>query len=69
MAYNPTATGQTVGTKNPSRLGRVYGDLELTDVGLRSFSNRHYLLCAKYYDDQKLGNETKYQNGGHCVER
>jgi hypothetical protein len=27
---------------------------------LRSFTNQHYPLGAKYYYDQKLGNKTKY---------
>ena len=36
---------------------------------LRSFTNQHYPLGAKYYDDQKLGNETKYKNAGECCNR
>jgi hypothetical protein len=33
-------------------------------TSLRSFTNQHVPLGAKYYNDQKLGNKSEYENAG-----
>jgi hypothetical protein len=38
-------------------------------IVLRSFTNQHYPLGAKYDYDQKLGNKTKYKNAGESCKR
>ena len=40
--------------------------LETVQTYLRSFTNQHFPLGAKYDYDQKLAKETYYNNAGNC---